>query len=244
MASGCEEKKTAVIMAGGKGTRLMPYTMVIPKPLVPVGQYPIMEIVIRQLASYGFERVIIAVNHQAELIETYFGNGSKFGLDIEYSLETKPLSTMGPLKQMQDLPEHFLVMNSDVLTDLDYSLLLSEHIKSGRIFTISSFKRVQNVEYGVLHEQGGVLSDFTEKPKLDYLVSMGVYALSKRVLDYIPYDEFFGFDNLMKCLLENHEEVGLRLHEGYWLDIGRPDDYQMATDEFESKRDLFLKKEI
>lgn len=232
--------KCVVIMAGGKGTRLMPYTMVLPKPLVPVGQYPIMEIVIRQLARFGFDRIIIAVNHQAELIETYFGNGSKFGIDIEYSLETKPLSTMGPLKLIKDLPEDFLVMNSDILTNLDFAAFLEEHKNSGRIFTISSYKRVQNVEYGVLDEENGVLTGFTEKPKLDYLVSMGVYAVSKRALDYIPEDTFFGFDNLMGKFLENGERVGLKLHKGYWLDIGRPDDYQIATDEFESKRDLFL----
>ena len=231
-------------MAGGKGTRLMPYTMVIPKPLVPVGQYPIMEIVIRQLAWYGFSRVIIAVNHQAELIETYFGDGSKYGMKIEYSLETKPLSTMGPLRLMKDLPDDFLVMNSDILTDLDFSSFLDEHRKSGRIFTISSYKRIQNVEYGVLHEERGILTDFTEKPKLDYLVSMGVYAVSKRVLDHIPEDTFFGFDDLMNKLLESGEEVGLRLHSGYWLDIGRPDDYQTATDEFDNRKDLFLKGNI
>ena len=232
--------KCAVIMAGGKGTRLLPYTMALPKPLVPVGQYPIMEIVIRQLSRAGFDRIIIAVNHQAELIETYFGNGSKYGLNIEYSLETEPLSTMGPLKLMKNLPDDFIVMNSDILTDLDYSELLDYHKKSGRIFTISSYKRIQNVEYGVLHESGGILAGFTEKPKLDYLVSMGVYAVSSRVLDYIPENTFFGFDNLMTKLIESGEEVGIRLHEGYWLDIGRPDDYQTATDEFESTRDLFL----
>lgn len=229
-----------MIMAGGKGTRLRPYTMVIPKPLVPVGQYPIMEIVIRQLAMAGFDRIIIAVNHQAELIETYFGDGSKYGLSIEYSLETTPLSTMGPLRLMKDLPDDFLVMNSDVLTDLDFATFLDEHKKSGKIFSIASYKRVQNVEYGVLHESNGVLTGFSEKPKLDYLVSMGVYAVSKRVLDFIPENTFFGFDNLMTMLIESKEEVAIKLHEGYWLDIGRPDDYQMATDEFESKRELFL----
>ena len=143
-------EKCAVIMAGGKGTRLRPYTMVLPKPLVPIGEFPIMEIVIRQLAGYGFERVIIAVNHQAELIKTYFGDGSKFGVHIEYSIETKALSTMGPLRLMKNLPNHFIVMNSDILTDLDYGKFLEDHIKSGELFTISSYKRVQNVEYGVL----------------------------------------------------------------------------------------------
>ncbi len=232
--------RCAVIMAGGKGTRLMPYTMVIPKPLVPVGEYPIMEIVIRQLAKSGFSRIIIAVNHQAELIETYFGDGTKFGINIEYSLETKPLGTMGPLRLMRDLPDDFLVMNSDILTDLDYAAFLDEHVRSGHIFTISSHKRVQNVEYGVLIENEGLLSEFSEKPKLDYLVSMGIYSVSKRVLNYIPDNAFFGFDDLMKKLLECNQKVGLHLHEGYWLDIGRPDDYQIATDEFEKKKDLFL----
>lgn len=232
--------KCAVIMAGGKGTRLRPYTMVLPKPLVPVGQYPIMEIVIRQLAEHGFDRVIVAVNHQADLIETYFGDGTKYGVCIEYSLERKPLSTMGPLRLIKNLPEHFIVMNSDILTDLDYSLLLDDHVDSGRIFTISAHKRIQDVEYGVLHEKRGILTGFTEKPKLDYLVSMGIYAVSKRVLDYIPDDSFFGFDNLMSKLLKENEEIGIRIHDGYWLDIGRPDDYQIATDEFEENSNRFL----
>ena len=235
-------ERCAVIMAGGKGTRLKPYTMVLPKSLVPVGQYPIMEIVIRQLVYYGFDRIIIAVNHQAELIMTYFGDGSKYGIQIEYSLETKPLSTMGPLTLLKNLPKHFIVMNSDVLTDLDYSALLEEHIKNGRIFTISSYNRVQNVEYGVLREENGMLTGFSEKPKLDYLVSMGIYAASNEILHYIPSNTFFGFDDLMDSLLEHQEEVELRLHHGYWLDIGRPDDYQIATDEFEKNKDLFLKE--
>ncbi len=232
--------RCAVIMAGGKGTRLMPYTMVLPKPLVPVGEYPIMEIVIRQLAKAGFNRIIIAVNHQAELIETYFGDGSKFDVSIEYSLETKPLGTMGPLRLMKSLPDNFLVMNSDILTDLDYATFLDEHIESGRIFTVSSHNRIQNVEYGVLQEKNGFLAGFTEKPKLDYLVSMGVYSASRRVLGFIPENAFFGFDDLMRTLLESDEKVGLHLHDGYWLDIGRPDDYQIATDEFENKKKQFL----
>ncbi len=234
-------EKCAVIMAGGKGTRLRPYTMVLPKPLVPIGEFPIMEIVIRQLAGYGFERIIIAVNHQAELIETYFGNGSKFGVCIEYSLETKALSTMGPLRLMKNLPEHFIVMNSDILTDLDYDKFLENHIKSGELFTISSYKRVQNVEYGVLYEKNGFLESFVEKPHLDYLVSMGIYAASKDVIQFIPKDTFFGFDNLMKELLEDKRHVRIKLHDGYWFDIGRPDDYQIATDEFENKKDIFMR---
>ncbi len=121
------DEKCAVILAGGKGTRLRPYTIAMPKPLVPVGDYPILEIILRQLASNGFKSIIITVNHQADLIKTYFGNGEKWSLNIEYSMETKPLGTMGPLKNIANLPENFLVMNGDILTDLDYSRLLEEH---------------------------------------------------------------------------------------------------------------------
>lgn len=233
--------KCAVIMAGGKGTRLRPYTMVLPKPLVPVGEYPIMEIVIRQLAHNGFDRIIIAVNHQADLIESYFGDGSKFGITIEYSLETKPLSTMGPLKLMRNLPNHFIVMNSDVLTDVDYNHLLSEHIERNEIVTVSAYKRLQDVDFGVLYEKNGILTGFEEKPKLDYLVSMGIYALSREVLDYIPADTFFGFDDLMRKLVSKNLRVSVKVHNGYWLDIGRPDDYQIATEQFECNKKMFLK---
>lgn len=233
--------KCAVIMAGGRGTRLRPYTMVLPKPLVPVGEFPIMEIVIRQLVRDHFDRIIIAVNHQAELIETYFGDGRKYGVNIEYSLESKPLSTMGPLKLIEELPDNFIVMNSDILTDLNYADLLKEHIESGNIFTISAYNRTQNVEYGVLYEKNGLLERFQEKPKLNYLVSMGVYVAAKEVLDFIPEDTYFGFDDLMKALLKRQEKIGVIKYKGYWLDIGRPDDYQIATDEFENLKGDFLK---
>lgn len=234
-------EKCAVILAGGKGTRLRPYTIAMPKPLVPVGDYPILEIILRQLACKGFKRIIITVNHQADLIKTYFGNGMKWGLDIEYSLETKPLGTMGPLKNIADLPESFLVMNGDILTDLDYGQLLDNHANEGGIFTISGYKRVHNVDYGVLRCEGGnILTGFEEKPRLDYTVSMGVYAVSKRVLSYIPKDEYYGFDSLMLKLIESGEEVKVCVFDGYWLDIGRPEDYQLATDDFEEKRGIFL----
>ena len=228
-------------MAGGRGTRLKPYTIALPKPLVPVGEYPIMEIVIKQLAYYGFKRIIITVNHQADLIKTYFGNGERYGLAIEYSLETVPLSTMGPLKLIGDLPESFIVMNSDVLTDMDFGEFLTWHHDSNTIFTVSASKRIQNIDYGVLHTDGSILTGFEEKPKIDYLVSMGVYAVSSATLEYIPSNTFFGFDDLMRVLLRKKKRVSVREYSGYWLDIGRPDDYQIATEEFTKNRSHFLK---
>ncbi len=235
-------KKCAVILAGGKGTRLRPYTISMPKPLVPVGDYPILEIIIRQLAQCEFQKIIITVNHQADMIKAYFGNGEKWGVDIEYSMENKPLGTMGPLKNIENLPDNFIVMNGDVLTDLDYKNFLEKHIEERNLFTISGYNREHKVDYGVLHvNDSGNLSAFEEKPVLNYTVSMGVYALSKRVIKYIPENEFYGFDNLMMDLMDKNEKVKIDIFEGYWLDIGRPSDYEKAIDDFESKKGSFIR---
>lgn len=229
-------KKTAVILAGGKGTRLRPYTVALPKPLVPVGDKPILEIIIRRLEKQGFERIIITVNHQADIIMAYFGNGSKWGVEIEYSLEHKPLGTMGPLHLLKNLPDNFLVMNGDVLTDLDYADFLQRHIETNKIFTISSYRRVQKNDYGVLEVNKDELIGFKEKPEMQFVVSMGVYAVSKDILSYIPEETYFGFDSLMLKLLQDNIKVGVQEHDGYWLDIGRPDDYQQAVEDIENKQ--------
>src|SRR5690242_19939529 len=149
--------KTAVILAGGKGTRLRPYTVVLPKPLMPIGEYPILEVVVRQLAAHRFDRVTMAVNHQAELIRAFFGDGSKWNLRIDYSLEDEPLGTMGPLRLIADLPQHFLVMNGDILSDLSYGSFFEEHVAANRLFTISSHRRTSVIDYGVLETRAGML---------------------------------------------------------------------------------------
>ena len=179
--------RRAVVLAGGKGTRLLPYTVVFPKPLMPIGDFPILEVVVRQLVAHGFERITLAVNHQAELIQAFFGDGAKWGVPIDYSMEDAPLGTMGPLKLIPDLPEDFLVMNGDVLTDLDFPAFHQRHHGSGSIFTISSYRRELHTEYGVLDVgDDGLLSGFREKPVMQYEVSMGVYMASRKVLDFIP----------------------------------------------------------
>lgn len=228
------QEKVAVILAGGKGTRLRPYTVVLPKPLVPVGDKPILELIIMQLAKQEFKRIIIAVNHQADIIMAYFGNGQKWGVSIEYSLEKKPLGTMGPLKLLRNLPKSFLVMNGDVLTDLDYGRFLRDHEDSGRFFTIASHQRVQKIDYGILDIDGEVLAGFREKPNSYFCVSMGVYAVSEDILEYIPKDVYFGFDDLMLRMLQDGMEVGVIPHSGYWMDIGRPDDYEQAIDDIKN----------
>lgn len=226
-------KKTAVILAGGKGTRLRPYTIAMPKPLVPIDDKPILDIILRQLVKQGFENIYLTVNHQAELIQAYCGNGSKYGATIAYVLEDKPLGTMGPLKKIEGLPENFLVLNGDVLSDIDYNALLKYHQDNGNLFTISSYKRVQNVDYGVIEIDRGIMMGFREKPQLNYDVSMGIYAVSRKILDYIPVDVYYGFDQLMLQLLQKGIEVCVKEHKGYWLDIGRPDDYQQAVEDCE-----------
>lgn len=233
--------KRAVILAGGKGTRLRPYTVVLPKPLMPIGEYPILEVVIRQLAAHGFEHVTIAVNHQAELIRAFCGDGSKWELQIDYSLEYQPLGTMGPLRLIQGLPDHFLVMNGDVLTDLNFSDFHAEHVANNRLFTISSAVRESRIDYGVLvSDAGGTLQEFQEKPTTSYEVSMGVYMVSRAILKYLPVNGLYGFDGLMRDLLGEKRKVMVKRFNGYWLDIGRPDDYMQAIDEFANMKQRFL----
>jgi len=236
-------KKHAVIMAGGLGTRLRPYTVVLPKPLMPIGPYPILEVVIRQLASAGFHRVTLAVNHQAEIIKAYFNSGKKWGVKIDYSMEVKPLGTMAPLKLISDLPDNFLVMNGDVLTDLNFASFYSHHVNNNHHFTIATCQREMRSEFGVLElNRDGTLQSFKEKPVVYYNVSMGIYMGSKHMLEFIPEDTHYSFDNLVLDMLRNKSTVHTFRYGGYWLDIGRPDDYMAAIDMFENNELMFLKK--
>lgn len=225
--------RTAVVLAGGLGSRLRPYTVVLPKPLMPIGEMPILEVILRQLKAAGIERVVLAVNYQANIIKAFFENGERLGLDISYSLETEPLGTMGPLKLIDNLPEDFIVMNGDVLCDLDFSAFVKKHQADRAIFSISAAQRRQVVDYGVLERSNqGTLSGFTEKPTTNYLVSMGIYCLNRRILGWIPEKQNFGFDHLMHALLKANENVFVEPHDGYWLDIGRPDDYHQAVEDW------------
>jgi hypothetical protein len=215
----------------------------MPKPLVPVGELPILEIIIRQLVFYGFDHITITVNHMADLIVAYFGDGSKWNVKIDYSLEHMPLSTMGPLKLIKNLPENFLVMNGDVLTNIDYSQFFENHCKQHNSFTISSYVREEKSEYGVLElDDSNSLIGFREKPSVIYDVSMGIYALKNTILNYIPENIAFGFDNLMIRLLDSNIKVSIEKFNGYWLDIGRPGDYEIASDVFEKNSTIFIKK--
>jgi NDP-mannose synthase len=229
------------VLAGGLGTRLRPFTSSLPKPLVPIGDVPILEIVLRQLARHGFGRVTIAIGHLGWLIREAVGDGSQWGVEVDYALEERPLSTIGPVIQIRDrLPEHFLVLNGDILTDLDYAALLRDHVSAGAPLTIATFHRTVDVDFGVLQIDGAEVAGFQEKPVLDYAVSMGVYGLSRATLAGYPAGEPFGFDQLVLDLLRRGLRPRSHRFDGYWLDIGRPEDYERANADFGERRARLL----
>ena len=220
------------------------YTVVLPKPLMPIGEFSILEIILRQLAANGFDRVTLAVNYQAEIVRAFCGDGSRWGIGIDYSLEPVPLSTIGPLCLIDDLPENFLLMNGDVLTDLPVKKLYEEHVSHERQFTIAASERTNIVDYGVLHTNENQLVGFEEKPKLQYLVSMGIYVMNRSLLRARACRaEVRLRTTLMLDMLARKEPVHVERYPGYWLDIGRVDDYMRAVEEFDERRKQLLPDE-
>lgn len=225
----------AIILAGGKGTRLYPYTTLIPKPLVPLGgKYSILEIIIMQLQQAGFTHITLAVNHLSQLIMAYFGDGTRLGVKLDYSLEEGELSTIGPLTLIKELPENFLVMNGDILCNLDYRSFFTTHVTTASQVSVSAYHREVKVDFGVLKiDTKGLLCGFQEKPAFDFDVSMGIYCINRAVIAALPYGVKYGFDNLMSDRLAQKQPVHIRPFSGYWLDIGRPDDYEYANQHFD-----------
>jgi NDP-sugar pyrophosphorylase family protein len=231
----------AIILAGGKGTRLRPFTTTLPKPLMPIGEHSILEIIIGQLKKAGITKITIAVNHMADLIMAFFGDGKRFGIEIAYSMEDKPLGTVGPLKIIKNLPENFLVMNGDVMSDIDYADLITSHINSKALFTIATYKRDSLIDFGVLeiNNETHQLSKFIEKPTYHFDVSMGIYVMNRELLNFVPKDIPYGIDQLAINLLSKGESVHTFPFAGYWLDIGRPDDYDKANNDYIANPNLF-----
>lgn len=237
----------AIILAGGQGTRLKPYTTLFPKALVPLEEMPVLELVLRQLKHHGFTEITLAVGHLSELIEAFFGNGSKLGLHITYAREDQPLGTAGPLKAMTDLPENFLVMNADIVSDINFRALFDFHCQQApnqppNLATIAVYRRTSKIDFGVLEfdSQSHRIHNFIEKPMLEHSVSMGIYVFNRAVRDYIPENTFFGFDSLMKTLIQQEKAIQAYPFNSYWLDIGRVDDYETAVTDFQKMRHILL----
>lgn len=235
----------AVILAGGKGIRLRPYTTRLPKPLVPIGEeHSILEIALCQLARCGFTQVTLAIGHFGELIRSYIGDGSRWGMSVDYTEpEETPLGTIGPVLRILDrLPEQFLVMNGDVLTDLDYTDLMRRHAGSDAPLTVATYQREVRIDYGVLTTRDAHVVEFTEKPTIGYRVSMGVYACSKQALARYTPGLPFGFDEFVLDMLARDTPPQEYAFGGYWFDIGRPEDYDRANAEFGLIRGSLLKE--
>jgi NDP-sugar pyrophosphorylase family protein len=234
----------AVILAGGKGRRLQPYTTVIPKPLMPIGDLPILEIILRQLKSYGVDEVILAVGYMSQLFQAFFQNGERYNLKISYSFEMEPLGTAGPLANIIDtLSENFILMNGDLLTTLNYQNLFNFHVDHQAAGTIGLYQRDVIIDFGVVEEtEDHQLSHYTEKPTMCYKVSMGVNAFNRdMVKPYLSPGKYLDLPDLMMRMKQDGLPVFCYHEECYWLDIGRMDDYDVANQIFESRRSEFIK---
>jgi NDP-sugar pyrophosphorylase family protein len=231
----------AILLAGGKGARLQPFTATFPKPLVPLDDTPVMEILIRQLAHHGVRDLTIVTGHLAWLIGAYFGHGERFGVRIQYVEESTPLDTAGCLGLIEQPAEQFLVMNGDLLTTLDFARFMAFHRTHQPAVTIAAYKREVKIDLGVLTiEEEGRLTDYIEKPTHDFYVSMGMYCFDPRVCDYVERGERISMPNLILRLRDAGEMVMCYREQCFWLDIGRPDDYARAIEEFRNNRSTFL----
>lgn len=256
----------AVVLAGGKGARLAPYTKILPKPLMPINDMPILEVLLRQMKACGVEDVTLTVGHLSELLKAFFQDGSQWGLKIRYSYEEKPLGTAGPIALVDGLNETFMVTNGDVLTTLSFRELVDFHRSRGAMATIAAHRRQVRIDLGVLQQDAGcrvngnahlmevctyqdrcefwrggcLVIGYNEKPTFDYVVSMGVYVFEPDVLRYIAPNEYLDFPDLVLKLIAARERVVSFPFDGYWMDLGRPDDYAQAAEDFTQMRSQFL----
>lgn len=234
----------AIILAGGKGTRLAPYTSVLPKPLIPVSGIPISEIIIRQLKNHGFSQITMATGYLAELIKTYFGDGTKLGIPIQYLHEDKPLGTVGPLYQYKGRTEPFLVMNGDILTNINYKQMMEAHQKNEAVLSIAVQKKEETSAYGHVVRNGLRVTGLVEKPTQQYEVSMGIYIVSPSILNRIPPNTFYDMPQLITELIEEDQKVIVYEHDDLWIDVGQIKDLQRAADVFEKQRAKLLDEEV
>lgn len=231
----------AVILAGGRGTRLLPYTLVLPKPIMPVGDAPVLEILLKWLRRSGVSEIHLSIGYLGRLVESLCGDGSQWDMKIQYNVEPQPMGTIGPLRLLKDeLTETFLTMNGDLITDLDLRSFVGFHKSNGGLITVGVVNKPVKIDMGVIESVNGEVKTFQEKPSVNFKVSMGMYCMEPEILKYVPKGVPFGFDDLMHTLLQEGEPVRIYMHEGYWMDIGREEDFKKAQKEFESIRHKIL----
>ncbi|MDT8302793.1 MAG: sugar phosphate nucleotidyltransferase [Sedimentisphaerales bacterium] len=234
----------AVILAGGKGTRLRPLTFSIPKPLLPIGEKPILEIIMKNLKKFGITEVIISVGYQGELIKAFCDDGAKFGLSVKYVDEEKPLGTAGPLSLMRDYfgeEEEFILMNGDIFTQLNISKMINYHKKGQYCITIGYRRYEHKLPFGVLELEGAKLCGIVEKPSTSFNVSAGIYVLDASVIDFVPDNTFFTMPDLANKLLENKHHIGVYRIEEYWLGIENISHFNEAIKELNKLESLVNK---
>ncbi len=233
--------KSVVIMAGGIGSRMQPFTYVLPKPLIPLTDKPILEIIIRQMVFYGFKDVTLVLGYAAELIQAYFGDGSKWGINIRYVVESQPMGTAGAISLLENFTKPVLVVNADILTDIDFSQTYDFHIQSKSLATVVLYEHKQNSKYGVIKvNKNERLESYTEKPVHIELISTGIYVINPAVVQYMT-TPIMDMPQLIASLMDRNEIVGTRLHKGVWKDIGNPETLLEARQLFAERPMYFMK---
>ena len=223
----------AVILAGGLGKRLQPFTQVVPKPLLPVGERSVLEIAVLSLRNYGATDIYIATYYRADYIQAFLGDGGKYGVNLHYSTEPKPLGTCGPLTLLKsELTEPFLMMNGDILTTLDFSALYRFALEKDAHLTVATKEITTPCNFGEVTSQGDYIIDVEEKPDFKFEVVAGIYVLKPPVFELIPENTYYGIDNLITDMLGRGLPVARYLMEEYWLDIGQVEDYQVAQEAY------------
>jgi len=226
----------AVILSGGLGTRLKPFTEVIPKPLLPIGEKAVLEIQIEHLKGYGFNEIYLATNYKSSYIENFFGDGSKYGVKLFISKEDKPLGTVGPVKLLQDkLDSPFLVMNGDILTLLDYGAMYRFACSKDSILTIGTKEIITPFQFGNIFTEGDYVTGIDEKPDLHTTILAGIYVFKPALLDMIPTNTYYGMDVLIKDMISLSMPITHYAIKEYWLDIGRIDDYEKAQEIYKER---------
>lgn len=229
----------AVILSGGLGTRLQPFTEVIPKPLLPIGEKAVLEVQIERLKQNGFDTVILATNYKSEYIESFFGDGSRYGVTLKISKEDKPLGTAGPLSLLKDeLTEPFLVMNGDILTLLNFRAMYEFALLKSAPLTIGVKKEILPFAFGNIFFEGDYVTDIQEKPNFELFILAGIYIMTPEIFNFIPYNHKYDMDKLIKRLLAEKVPIPKYNIAEYWLDIGRIGDYEKAQEVYKDKFQL------